>query len=140
MAQTLVQAEVAFNLGLIDTRQRRQAEVIQDQVVELVRNNNWRVARNMSDALLKFITQASGEDQRLPLLTGCWMNVKILRLIEQLYLIAALLGWEQTGLQEYVAQEMRQCCLNMPVAPFHMSEAMKSEKVPMHAKLMMMWV
>jgi len=84
VAQTLVQAEVAFNLGLIDTRQRRQAEVIQDQVVELVRNNNWRAARNMSDALLKFITQASGEDQRLPSSTGCWMNVKILRLIEQL--------------------------------------------------------
>jgi hypothetical protein len=93
----LVQAEVAFNLGLIDTRQRRQAEVIQDQVVELVRNNNWRAARNMSDALLKYITQASGEDQRLPPSTNCLMNVKILRLTEQLivpYCCPARLGAE----------------------------------------------
>eukprot|EP00775_Hariotina_reticulata_P013690 gene13690-13812_t len=62
VAQTLVQAEVAFNMGLIDSVQRRKAEAIQHQVVELVRNTNWRAARNMSDALLKFITEASVKD------------------------------------------------------------------------------
>jgi vitellogenic carboxypeptidase-like protein len=57
--QTLVQAEVAYNMGLIDTRQRQQAEVIQSDVVELVRNKQWTKARKRSDELLAFITNAS---------------------------------------------------------------------------------
>jgi vitellogenic carboxypeptidase-like protein len=57
--QTLVQAEVAFNLGLIDTRQRREAEAIQYDVVELVRNRQWTKARKRSDELLAYITTAS---------------------------------------------------------------------------------
>lgn len=57
--QTLVQAEVAFNLGLIDTRQRREAEAIQDEVVDLVRNRQWVAARKRSDELLAYITSAS---------------------------------------------------------------------------------
>jgi hypothetical protein len=32
VSQTLVQAEVAWGMGLIDTNQRRQAETIQDEV------------------------------------------------------------------------------------------------------------
>jgi vitellogenic carboxypeptidase-like protein len=58
--QTLVQAEVAFNLGLIDTRQRLEAEAIQADVVELVRSRQWNKARKRSDELLAYITQASG--------------------------------------------------------------------------------
>eukprot|EP00878_Enallax_costatus_P025460 GHUV01027238.1.p1 GENE.GHUV01027238.1~~GHUV01027238.1.p1 ORF type:complete len:479 (+),score=118.13 GHUV01027238.1:82-1518(+) len=57
--QTEVQAEVAFNLGLIDSRQRREAEQIQYEVVELVRNRNWTAARIRSDELLAYITKAS---------------------------------------------------------------------------------
>lgn len=57
--QTLVQAEVAFNLGLIDTRQRQEAEVIQNDVVELVLNRQWTAARRKSDELLAYITNAS---------------------------------------------------------------------------------
>jgi vitellogenic carboxypeptidase-like protein len=57
--QTLVQAEVAFNLGLIDTHQRREAEAIQFEVVELVRNRQWSAARRRSDELLAYITTAS---------------------------------------------------------------------------------
>jgi hypothetical protein len=53
------QAEVAFNLGLIDTRQRREAEAIQFEVVELVRNRQWTAARRRSDELLAYITTAS---------------------------------------------------------------------------------
>lgn len=53
------QAEVAFNLGLIDTRQRREAEAIQFEVVELVRNRQWVAARRRSDELLAYITTAS---------------------------------------------------------------------------------
>jgi hypothetical protein len=56
---TLPQAEVAFNLGLIDTRQRREAEAIQYEVVELVRNRQWTKARKRSDELLACITTAS---------------------------------------------------------------------------------
>jgi vitellogenic carboxypeptidase-like protein len=55
----LPQAEVAFNLGLIDTRQRREAEAIQYDVVELVRNRQWTKARKRSDELLAYITTAS---------------------------------------------------------------------------------
>ncbi|WIA29141.1 hypothetical protein OEZ86_011652 [Tetradesmus obliquus] len=57
--QTLVQAEVAYNMGLIDSRQRQQAEAIQTDVVELVRNKQWTAARKRSDELLAFITNAS---------------------------------------------------------------------------------
>jgi vitellogenic carboxypeptidase-like protein len=57
--QTLVQAEVAFNMGLIDTRQRLQAEAIQSEVIELVRNKQWTAARKRSDELLAFITNSS---------------------------------------------------------------------------------
>lgn len=53
------QAEVAFNLGLIDTRQRREAEAIQFEVVELVRDRQWVAARRRSDELLAYITTAS---------------------------------------------------------------------------------
>jgi vitellogenic carboxypeptidase-like protein len=59
VAQTEVQAEVAFNLGLIDSRQRREAEQIQYEVIELVRNRNWTAARKRSDELLAYITTAS---------------------------------------------------------------------------------
>lgn len=55
----LPQAEVAFNLGLIDTRQRREAEAIQYDVVDLVRNRQWTKARKRSDELLAYITSAS---------------------------------------------------------------------------------
>eukprot|EP00879_Flechtneria_rotunda_P013752 GHRR01014365.1.p1 GENE.GHRR01014365.1~~GHRR01014365.1.p1 ORF type:complete len:296 (+),score=89.33 GHRR01014365.1:1001-1888(+) len=57
--QTLVQAEVAFNLGLIDTRQRRAAEQMQYDIVELVRNKNWTAARKKSDELLAYIANSS---------------------------------------------------------------------------------
>lgn len=57
--QTLVQAEVAFNMGLIDTRQRLEAEGMQAAIVEMVRNKQWRAARTASDELLAYITQAS---------------------------------------------------------------------------------
>lgn len=57
--QTEVQAEVAFNLGLIDTWQRREAELIQYEIVELVRNRNWTAARTRSDDLLAYIIKAS---------------------------------------------------------------------------------
>jgi vitellogenic carboxypeptidase-like protein len=57
--QTLVQAEVAFNMGLIDTRQRREAEAIQTEVVDLVLNRQWVKARKRSDELLAYITNAS---------------------------------------------------------------------------------
>ncbi|KAI8473502.1 MAG: carboxypeptidase [Monoraphidium minutum] len=57
--QTRVQAEVAWSMGLIDTRQRIEAEGMQDQVIELVRNKQWTKARRLSDELLKFITDAS---------------------------------------------------------------------------------
>lgn len=50
---------MAFNLGLIDTRQRREAEAIQFDVVELVRNRRWVEARKRSDELLAYITNAS---------------------------------------------------------------------------------
>jgi vitellogenic carboxypeptidase-like protein len=33
-----VQAEVAWNMGLIDTWQRREAEAMQEEIVELVIN------------------------------------------------------------------------------------------------------
>lgn len=59
-SQTAVQAEVAWGMGLIDAVQRRQAEAIQAQVIELVRAQKWRVARNKSDELLHFIAMASG--------------------------------------------------------------------------------
>lgn len=62
MPQTEVQAEVAFNLGLIDSRQRREAEQIQYDVIELVRNRNWTAARVRSDQLLAYITQASASE------------------------------------------------------------------------------
>jgi hypothetical protein len=53
------QAEVAFNMGLIDTRQRREAEAIQTEVVDLVLNRQWVKARKRSDELLAYITNAS---------------------------------------------------------------------------------
>ncbi|KAF8072930.1 SCPL50 [Scenedesmus sp. PABB004] len=59
VAQTLVQAEVAFNMGLLDSRQRAEAEAMQTEVVELVRNRNWVKARRASDALLGYITNSS---------------------------------------------------------------------------------
>lgn len=46
-------------MGLIDTRQRHEAEAMQAQVVELVRNRQWTKARKRSDELLAYITQAS---------------------------------------------------------------------------------
>lgn len=36
--QTAVQAEVAYNMGLIDMAQRRKAEAIQAQIIDLVRS------------------------------------------------------------------------------------------------------
>lgn len=46
-------------MGLIDSRQRREAEQIQYEVIELVRNRNWMAARLRSDQLLAYITNAS---------------------------------------------------------------------------------
>lgn len=46
-------------MGLIDTRQRREAEAIQFEVVELVRDRQWVAARRRSDELLAYITTAS---------------------------------------------------------------------------------
>jgi hypothetical protein len=59
VSQTMVQAEVAWSMGLIDTTQRKHAEAMQDEVVELVRNKQWRKARKLSDALLGYITNCS---------------------------------------------------------------------------------
>ncbi|KAG2422906.1 hypothetical protein HXX76_015733 [Chlamydomonas incerta] len=59
-SQTAVQAEVAWSMGLIDGAQRRVAEAIQAEVIELVRSKQWRAARNRSDELLHFIAGASG--------------------------------------------------------------------------------
>lgn len=58
-SHTHPQAEVAFNLGLIDTRQRREAEAIQEEVVDLVLNRQWVAARKRSDELLAYIIKAS---------------------------------------------------------------------------------
>ncbi|GFR46687.1 hypothetical protein Agub_g8305 [Astrephomene gubernaculifera] len=58
--QTAVQAEVAWGMGLIDSTQRRQAEIMQEQIIELVRSREWRAARMRSDELLRFIAGASG--------------------------------------------------------------------------------
>ncbi|KAG2489745.1 hypothetical protein HYH03_011852 [Edaphochlamys debaryana] len=58
--QTAVQAEVAWGMGLIDMAQRKEAERIQDEIIELVRSREWVAARNRSDDLLRFITEASG--------------------------------------------------------------------------------
>lgn len=46
-------------MGLIDTRQRLEAEALQASIVEMVRNKQWRAARTASDELLAFITAAS---------------------------------------------------------------------------------
>ncbi|GBF91928.1 serine carboxypeptidase-like [Raphidocelis subcapitata] len=59
VAQTRVQAEVAWGMGLIDTRQRREAEAMQEQVIEMVNNKQWRKARDLSDQLLAYITAAA---------------------------------------------------------------------------------
>ncbi|EFJ43239.1 hypothetical protein VOLCADRAFT_66092 [Volvox carteri f. nagariensis] len=58
--QTAVQAEVAWGMGLIDTVQRRVAEGMQQEIIELVRSREWRAARNKSDALLRYISTAGG--------------------------------------------------------------------------------
>jgi vitellogenic carboxypeptidase-like protein len=55
----VAQAEVAWNMGLIDTRQRRELEAMQARVVGLVRNRQWRAARRGSDEVLAYITNAS---------------------------------------------------------------------------------
>jgi vitellogenic carboxypeptidase-like protein len=60
VAQTLVQAEVAHNMGLIDWRQRQEAEAIQRRVVDSVRARRYRQARALSDAVLGLINNASG--------------------------------------------------------------------------------
>ncbi|GAX76677.1 hypothetical protein CEUSTIGMA_g4123.t1 [Chlamydomonas eustigma] len=59
-SQTMVQADVAWALGLIDASQKREAEVMQQEVLELVRNRDWQEARVRSDELNAFIVNASG--------------------------------------------------------------------------------
>ncbi|GIL69722.1 hypothetical protein Vretifemale_703 [Volvox reticuliferus] len=58
--QTAVQAQVAWGMGLIDSVQRKLAEQMQEQVIELVRSREWRAARNMSDVLLAYIATSGG--------------------------------------------------------------------------------
>ena len=58
--QTLVQAEVAHGMGLIDWRQRREVEALQAAVVEAVRDRRYRRARELSDQVLGAINEASG--------------------------------------------------------------------------------
>ncbi|MEW5298618.1 MAG: hypothetical protein WDW36_001716 [Sanguina aurantia] len=59
-AQTLMQAETAWNMGLIDYIQKTKVEAMQREVVELIQSKDWKEARALGDAILKFITDASG--------------------------------------------------------------------------------
>ncbi|GFH19119.1 carboxypeptidase, partial [Haematococcus lacustris] len=57
--QQLVQGEVAWSMGLIDTEQRRQVDALSQQVVELLRSKAWTKARHLSDLANEIITNAS---------------------------------------------------------------------------------
>ena len=57
--QLAVQAEVAFNMGLIDLAQRRRVEAMQEETLALVRAKHSAAARTASDAVMAFITNAS---------------------------------------------------------------------------------
>lgn len=58
--QTAYQAEVAYGMGLISWHQRKEAEKMQDEVIELIQAKEYRKARVAGDALMAFITDASG--------------------------------------------------------------------------------
>jgi len=60
VAQTLVQAEVAHNMGLIDWGQRERAEVLQRSVAAAARAGDHARARALSDDVLALINGASG--------------------------------------------------------------------------------
>ncbi len=60
MTQTLMQAEVAFSMGMIDTHQREVVEKMQHDVVDLVRAREWKQARKLGDAINEYITNCSG--------------------------------------------------------------------------------
>lgn len=55
-----MQAETAWNMGLIDYIQKTKVEAMQREVVELIQSKDWKEARALGDAILKFITDASG--------------------------------------------------------------------------------
>jgi vitellogenic carboxypeptidase-like protein len=60
VAQTLVQAEVAHNMGLIDWDQRERAEALQRRVAEAASARDYVKARRLSDEVLAVISGASG--------------------------------------------------------------------------------
>lgn len=58
--QTLLQAQVAWNMGLIDLPQKEAAEALQNKIVNLMDDRDWRKARKMADQLMAFLANASG--------------------------------------------------------------------------------
>lgn len=58
--QTLLQAEVAWNMGLIDSAQKETAERMQLEIVQLMDDLEWRKARHLADKLMAYITACSG--------------------------------------------------------------------------------
>jgi len=57
--QTKVQGLVAFGMGMIDANQLGQAEQMQENILDLVKSEQWHEARVLSDQLMAFITNAS---------------------------------------------------------------------------------
>jgi len=61
LVQNQAYVDYPFNLGLISNKQRDQAEVIQNKLVEAIKRSEWITANKLSNELEAFVLKAAGD-------------------------------------------------------------------------------